>query len=321
MSHVSFFGITLFFYFLGCLLFLLNLWDQKGSFPVKVSGPEEDDDLHGGRVPHGGRVLRRGHASLKRAADSTLPDSERLAAPEGVPDLLLPASQRLAFLVTGVGFLCHTAALLIRIQSEVPFSNLKEAISFFSWAMVLIFFLVELRYRIYVMGSFVLPMAFLSLISAATLPGNKPPIASTLKGALLGIHTTLSLLGLVAFAIAAVVGIMYLLQEKFLKSKQFSPLYDQLPPLDLLDQLNKTALLSGFPLFTLGMITGALWSQYALGSFWSSNNPKQILSILAWFFYLVALHGRMAIGWRARRAAHLAIAGFIGILFIFVTLV
>ena len=251
---------------------------------------------------------------------SSTPDTDS-DSPEGVvASRVLPVSQRLAFLATGIGFLCHTAALLMRIQVEVPFSNLQEAISFFSWAIVSVFFLVELRYRVYVMGSFILPLAFLSLISAATLSENNTPVAPTLKGALLGVHTTLSLLGIVAFAIAAIAGIMYLLQERFLKSKQLNMLYDKLPSLHLLDQWNKIALFCGFPLLTLGMITGALWSQYALGSFWSSNNPKQVLALSAWFFYFILLHGRITVGWQARRAARLAIVGFVGVIFIFVTL-
>jgi len=269
MSQIIFFRTTLFFYFLGCILFLLNLWDKKTA-------------------------------------------EEKPAA--------LPISQRVAFIVTGAGFLCHTTALFIQLQSGVPFGSLKEAISFFAWAIVLIFFWVELRYRVYVMGSLILPMAFLSLLSAATLPDNSHPIDPMLKGTLLGIHTTLSLLGIVAFAIAAVSGIMYLVQEGFLKSKQFGPLYHKLPALNLLDQWNKTALFWGIPLLTLGIISGALWSQYAFGSFWSSNSPKQLFSLSAWFFYLIVLQGRVTSGWRARRAALLSIIGFVGIIFIFATL-
>ena len=274
MPPLLFFRITLLFYFVGCLLFLLNLFDRKAMTleikPTVASGS-------------------------------------------------LPLSQRLAFIVTGAGFLFHTVALCMRLIAEVPFSNVKEALSFFAWALVLVFFLVELRYRVYVMGSFILPMAFLALLSVAILP-NTSPILSGIKGTLLGAHTTLSLLGIVAFAIAAVAGMMYLLQEGFLKSKQFNALYEKLPSLDLLDQWNKTALVWGFPLLTLGMITGALWSQYVLGSFWSPNNPKQVLSLTAWFFYFIVLQGRLMVGWRASKAARLAIVGFVGVIFIFVTL-
>ncbi len=231
----------------------------------------------------------------------------------------LSAIQRLAFTGTGIGFLCHAVALVMQFQLAVPFSTLREALSFFSWVIVLIFFFVEMRFRVHVMGSLILPIAFLSLISAAILPQSSPSVDPALKGTLLGIHTTLSVLGIAAFAIAAVSGVMYLLQEGLLKSKQFSPLSYKLPSLALLDQWNKTALFWGIPLLTLGIISGAFWSQYAVGAFWS-NSPKQLLSLGAWFFYLVMFQGRTTAGWRARRAAFLAIVGFVGVLFIFATL-
>ena len=227
--------------------------------------------------------------------------------------------QRAAFTVTGIGFLCHSVALFMPLQIAIAFSTLREALSFFSWVIVLVFFCVEMRFRVHVMGSLILPIAFLSLISAAILPQNSPAIDPALKGTLLGVHTTLSVLGISAFAIAAVCGVMYLLQEGFLKSKQFSPLSYKLPSLALLDQWNKTALFWGIPFLTLGIISGAFWSQYAVGAFWS-NSPKQLLSLGAWFFYLIVLQGRATAGWRARRAAYLAIIGFLGVLFIFTTL-
>ncbi|MBI3802542.1 MAG: cytochrome c biogenesis protein CcsA [Nitrospirae bacterium] len=233
-----------------------------------------------------------------------------------------PWSQRLAVLLTAAGFIAHTGALVMRIRQAgyVPFTSLHEAISFFSWAIVLVFFLVEFRYGIDILGSFILPLAFLSLVSAAALPDEIRTIDPSLTKIWLGIHTTFSLLGIVAFAIAFIAGIMYLLQESFLKSKQFNALYYKLPSLDLLDEWNKKAILLGFPLLTLGIISGALWAQYSFGSFWTPTNPKQVLSLGTWLFYLMVLHGRITIGWRAKKAAHLAIIGFVGALFIFVTL-
>lgn len=225
---------------------------------------------------------------------------------------------RVPLILTGVGFICHTLALAARLPS-VPFTSLHDALSFFSWALVLIFCWIDLRYHIDVLGSFILPLAFLSLISASALPNEIRNMDMTLKTAWLGVHTTLSILGIAAFAMAFVAGVMYLLQEHFLKTKQFNALYDRLPSLDLLDQWNKKAILLGFPLLTVGMISGAMWSQYAVGSPWTGNT-KQLLAFCTWFFYLIVLHGRITVGWRARKAAHLAIIGFVGVIFIFVAL-
>ena len=230
--------------------------------------------------------------------------------------------QRFAIFATIAGFVSHTIALGIRLREDayVPLANLQEAVSFFSWAMVAAFFWVEIRYHLYILGSFILPLAFLSLISVSALPNEVTELNSTLINAWFGIHTILSVLGIVAFTIAFVAGIIYLIQDRFLKSKQLNTLYSRLPSLDMLDQWNKQAILFGFPLLTLGIISGALWSQYTQGTLWGQNDSKQALSLGIWFFYLLVLHGRINVGWRAKRAARLAIIGFVGVIFIFVTL-
>jgi len=233
-----------------------------------------------------------------------------------------PWAQKIAVMATGLGFICHTIALGIRLKESgyVPLTNLREAVSFFSWAMVLAFFWVEIKYHLYILGSFILPLAFLSLISATALSSEIPRLNPALVNIGFGIHTLLSVLGIVAFTIAFIAGIIYLIQERFLKSKQLNTLYSRLPSLDLLDEWNRMSIFFGFPLLTLGIISGALWSQYAFGSLWGPNNSKQALSLGIWFFYLLVLHGRLTIGWRAKKAARLAIIGFFGVIFIFVTL-
>ncbi len=233
---------------------------------------------------------------------------------------------KITLLFTVVGFVFHTVVLLTKVGEAdfVPFATLGEAVSFFSWALVLIFLVVELKYRVYVLGSFVLPLSFLSLLSSGTFSGGSGALGVTTGDVWprvwLGLHTTLSLSGIVSFAIAAIAGAMYLLQEHFLKYKQFNTLYFQLPSLDLLDRWNKKAILFGFPLLTLGMIFGGLWARDFLESLWSYNNPKMAVAAVTWLFYLLVLHGRITVGWRAKQAAHLAMIGFIGAVLIFVTL-
>lgn len=122
--------------------------------------------------------------------------------------------------------------------------------------------------------------------------------------------------GGVAFTIAFVAGMMYLIQERLLKSKRFSILYYKLPSLDLLDQLNQWAISAGFPLLTLGILAGAIWASDVWGSYWVWD-PQRIFTLITWLFYLGMIHGRLTIGWRARKAAYLAIIGFMGVVFTF----
>jgi len=222
--------------------------------------------------------------------------------------------------VTAIGFIFHTVALVTRMTAagHVPLTSFHEAMLFFSWALVLVFLGVELRHHIHVLGSFILPLALLSLLSAAALPKEVPTLEPVLKT--VWVHVTLSMLGTVGFAVAFVAGIMYLIQDGLLKSKRFNVLYVKLPPLDFLDHLNQQSIVMGFPLLTLGIITGAISAEFARGSYLNWN-PEQTWALVTWVFYFVVLMGRITVGWRAKRAAYLTIIGFAGVVLTFIGVV
>jgi ABC-type transport system involved in cytochrome c biogenesis permease subunit len=155
----------------------------------------------------------------------------------------------------------------------------------------------------------------ISLLSGAMLPTEMRSPDMAMRTAWVYTHTALALLGAVAFAIAFLVGVMYLIQERLLKSKQFNNLYNKLPSLDILDDLNHKAIILGFGLLTLGIIIGAWGAGYVSGWYW---DPREIFTLAIWLFYLIVLHGRITVGWRAKKAAYLAIIGFIGVIFSFV---
>lgn len=221
---------------------------------------------------------------------------------------------RVSLGVTALGFATHTLALVMRMVGsdlrQLP--TFHEALSFFSWMLVLVFLAVEFRQRIHVLGSFLVPLALVSLVSAAALPPDRvSPLQPMFRT--LWIHVTLSMLGTVGFAVAFVAGIMYVIQDGLLKSKRFNVLYAKLPALDYLDRLNQQSIVLGFPLLTLGIVTGAFSADLARGSYLNWN-PEQTMALVTWVFYFVVLMGRLTVGWRAKRAAYLTIIGFVGVI-------
>ncbi len=222
--------------------------------------------------------------------------------------------------VTALGFLFHTLALGSRMMAsgQVPLTSFHEAMTFFSWALILVFLVVEIRQRIHVLGSFILPLALISLLSAAALPKEVPTLQPAVGT--VWVHVTLSMLGTVGFAVAFVAGLMYLIQDGLLKSKRFNVLYAKLPPLDYLDHLNQQSIVFGFPLLTLGIIAGAISGVFAKGALLSWN-PEQTWALVTWVFYFVVLIGRITVGWRAKRAAYLTIIGFAGVVLTFIGVV
>ena len=225
---------------------------------------------------------------------------------------------RLATAATVGGFLLHTIALLSRFAAagRPPPGNPFEALSLSAWVTVLVYLALEFRFRRKVMGAFVLPIVLLTTAAAASLPKG-PGLASALADTGIWLHVTFVLLGNAALALTCGVGFMYLLQERQLKSKDLGPMYHRLPSLEFLDGLGHRALLVGFPLLTVGLVTGALQAQAAWG-YLLTWDPTQILSVLAWLIYAGLLQARLTAGWRGRRAALLAVVSFCALLVSFV---
>jgi cytochrome c-type biogenesis protein CcsB len=82
----------------------------------------------------------------------------------------------------------------------------------------------------------------------------------------------------------------------------------------VLDDLNYRSIMVGFPLLTIGIITGAAWANYAWGTYWSWD-PKETWSLIVWFVYAAFLHARITRGWVGKRAAWLSIFGFAATIF------
>ncbi|MEW6408732.1 MAG: c-type cytochrome biogenesis protein CcsB [Nitrospirota bacterium] len=221
-------------------------------------------------------------------------------------------------IMTIIGFLSHTAAIVTRYieAGHIPITNLHEATSFFSWSIVFVFLIIETRYRIGLLGPFILPVAFIFMFSSSMLPKEIKPLLPALESFWLGIHVVFAFLGDASFAIAFSVGIMYLLQERQLKRKKIGSLFKRMPSLEVLDEINYRVISIGFPLLTIGIITGSIWADTAWGSYWNWD-PKEVWSLITWIIYALIIHARLRAGWRGRKAAILSIIGFMSVLFTF----
>lgn len=227
-------------------------------------------------------------------------------------------TSRVMFFMAGIGFFSHTISIIYRYiyAGHIPISTPHEAASFFSWCIVLMFFIIELTYRVGLLGSFIMPLVFILMMSSSMLPREVKSLSPVLQSYWLGIHTVLAFLGNAAFAMAFGIGIMYLIQERYVKSKRIGDLFRRLPSLQSLDEVNYRLITWGFPLLTLAIITGSLWADTAWGTYWRWD-AREVWSLITWFIYAIILHARLLAGWRGRRAALLSIIGFLTILIAF----
>lgn len=217
------------------------------------------------------------------------------------------------------GFVCLSFHILYRYHAmgAAPVLTFKSALSFFAWTILGAYLVFHLKFRLMVLGSFIAPLAACLLIISSAMPNADVTVKPIFKSLWLTVHVSTSFVGNGIFAVTFVAGIMYLIQERQIKKKNLGSLYSRLPSLATLDSINHYSLILGFPFLTLGMITGAIYAQYALGSYWRWD-PKEVWSLITWLFYAALLHERLAVGWRGRRAALMAIIGFGVLTFTFV---
>jgi cytochrome c-type biogenesis protein CcsB len=218
---------------------------------------------------------------------------------------------RLPTLVLLVGFLFHTSALAVQFLKEgfPAVTQFHEALSFKSWLIVALYLVIQIKYRLTVLGAIVAPVVFLMTLAAFAFGAGTSELPPGLKSYWLPVHVTLAFLAYAVFALAFAVSLIYLLQERGLKHKKMIALLKRFPSLEALDRLNYILLVWGFPLMTLGILTGSLWARISWGDYWSWD-PRQISSGITWLIYGALLHGRITAGLRGKKAAILTMFGF-----------
>ncbi len=210
-----------------------------------------------------------------------------------------------ARIALAVAFLSHAADIgWLGVHGLHPGSNVREALSFAGWLMCGIYLLASLRYRIPVLGALVVPGTLVLDVAARLAPEAETRQGGSLLGA---VHITLALAGVALFAVAAGGAVVYLFAERRLKRHKKQVMRGG-PALETLDRFNRACIVLGFPLFTIAMVTGAIWIARMPGK--GVLTPQYAIAAAAWLLYAILLLLRLTAGWRGRRAALMTLAGF-----------
>jgi ABC-type uncharacterized transport system permease subunit len=212
---------------------------------------------------------------------------------------------RFNFFAVGLGFLFQTAFLSIRGHElgRCPITNLFEVIVFVAWSVALFYVVVGPAYRLSLMGAFTAPLVVLLQGFALIVPIDHPHYSKLPPNSWLEFHASMSLVAYGAFALACIAAVMYLVQERQLKTHQLHSIFYHLPPLTDLFAAITRLLWWGFALYTLGL---------ASGFFVGEPLPwMQIIGAIAvWVLYGLILQGRYLRWFAPKRVAALCIIGF-----------
>jgi ABC-type uncharacterized transport system permease subunit len=215
---------------------------------------------------------------------------------------------RFAPRLLALGVPLHAAHIVVwsLVLGVCPVEGVPFALSVASLLACFAYLLARLRYHVDPVGAFVAPQA-LAFLLASRFVGTVGD-APRLRNALLPFHVASNLFGIALFTLAFAAAVAYLLQERHLKRKDLERI-DRLPPIDALDRAEHMFLVAGFPLLTIGILTGTIWAR-EIQAGGAAAVARAALSYAAWSLIGGVLLLRASAGWRGRRAAVGTILGF-----------
>ncbi len=229
--------------------------------------------------------------------------------------VVLPAPRMARGAVWGLalGAVVHAIAFasLHRADPTPSLTDLPAALSLTAWLGNVFLLLLMWRLRVTGLAAIAGPVSFLAVFTAAL---RLPDSAASAVAAELGAgssphaHVLLGSAGLALLGLAGMAGLFFLIEHRRLKAKRPLARSLRLPSLEALDRVNASALAVGFPILTLGVITGMLWLQEAMGTLWSGS-AHETWSAVAWGIYAGLAAARFAGHQGARQAAASAVAG------------
>ena len=225
---------------------------------------------------------------------------------------------RFAVAFSILGALTHLAAVTCRgvAVHRAPWGDMYEFITALTCVAAIFFCYIVVRYRAWALGVFVMGAVVLALGLAETLiytPAG--PLVPALQSYWLSIHVTAMTLSTGIFFVAAVLGIMYLIAERYRarvaagKAQPGNGLIARIPSAAQLDKLTYRTVVFGFPIWTFGVIAGAIWADQAWGRYWGWD-PVETWAFITWVIYAAYLHARATAGWRGARAHYIQLLGF-----------
>jgi len=214
------------------------------------------------------------------------------------------------FMAVG-GFSLQTLAFLMGSHAVLPGGlSLGAYLQLLAWFLLLCGMLGWGKFKLEAPLLFAAPLAFLLTAIAYPCLYRQLALPAPLSGYFYALHIGALFLSLALIALALGAGLLFLYMHRKIKSK--APLMGfqkDFPALSILDKINALCVMTGFPLYTIGIGTGFVWSDSVWGETFSGD-PKEIISLCIWLGFAVLFHQRLLRGWQGRKPALFAIGLF-----------
>ncbi len=243
----------------------------------------------------------------------------RVAPPQGRP--LAERLGRMGLSLVGLGLVGHVASIVLRGLSagRAPWGNMYEFTSLVTAVMVAGTLVLLGKHTVRPLSVFVLlPVVVLMFIAGTVLYARSAPVVPALQSYWLVIHVSVIAAASGVLLVSGVASLLFLLRRNHddatAPASWRSKFAARLPGAQALDRVAYRSAVFAFPLFTIGVILGAIWAEAAWGRFWGWD-PKEVTAFVTWVVYAAYLHARATAGWRNTRAAWVNLAGAATVLF------
>ena len=228
-----------------------------------------------------------------------------------------PWANRAGIIVAAVGLVAQTLGLILRGVSagHFPFVGIYESMVLVSWAIVLVWHVLESFTKIKAVGLYVMPVVLVLLTIALVKYDPPRGMVPALRSDIVIVHVSVMLVAIGCLYVAGGAAIIYLIEETLLHRRKTGGVLGRLPSLASLDRLIYHATLLGLPFLTMGMAAGVIRAETFKVPGWPTD-PMVLLSAAAWAVYLVLIAGRVRGEWSGRAVSWLAVAGLVLLLVI-----
>ena len=218
--------------------------------------------------------------------------------------------KKAAVIVTVLAVVVNGILVVLRgiLIQGLPLNNGFEFGMSFALAIGIIYLILLKKFALSQIGAFIMPISIALSCWLLNLDMSVNPLNPSLRSYWLSFHVTAAVIAYGTFAISFGLAIAFLLREQGKLKK--------MPEAEVLDEVSYKMVFVGMPFLTIMLITGAVWAEYAWGTFWSWD-PKETFALVTWLVYAIYLHIRLMRGWRGKKTAILSIIGFVAVIFTF----
>lgn len=221
--------------------------------------------------------------------------------------------QRAGLYAMILGFASHTIWIgtICTITKHPPLTNLPEAASFLAWCVFAFELIMLAIYRVQAASFFVYPLVLILLTITAVVREPFAQLDRTLHSRLFISHVFFATVGVAALFVGVAFTYLAIVQDRALKSKTRGRLWEWIPSLQVCRRVAYRALAIGFSIYTVGIITGVLWSYETTAGVLMELRIKQVGAMVAWVLFAIVLQSAMSGLQRARRTIFVSVCAVI----------